>query len=391
MTNISVQNGRKKLEERIERAIQESGVKLPEGPHENYIQGWWFEDEKIREANKKGNLLTLDLDIGNYCDLACSFCFSNTQSPDHDSYVTKTTERIKNIIDEAVELGLKTIKIVGAGEPFLFKNLINIIEYAQEKGVQSVVFTGGHVIGDDNYARKVYGHEGITSGADLARRLKDAGASVIVKYLTFDDKLHTRMVNPKREGYDYTRMRDKGLMNLITAGLNAEEESRLGVDCLMMRENYKEAVELFSFFIKYNIFGVFNTSMDCGNTQMDLKNPSVLSKDEALGVATALYKYCIEHDIPFDKRISPYFCSRVCSQLNHGMFVGDNGEVKACPGGPKIGTYQKGNLREIWENNPVRVKYNCVVGHECISRCGKTYHADFEQKVKKQLECGSSE
>ena len=376
---------REKLEKEIRETIQKSKVRFPEEPYENYIQGWWFDDEEIIQANKEGRLLTLDMDIGKYCDLACNFCFANTRSPDHNSYVKRTTEKVKNIIDEGIKLGLKTIKIVGAGEPFLFKNLLNIIEYAQKKGVQSVVFTGGHVIGDDNYAKKIYGPEGVSCGKDLAKRLADAKASVIVKYLTLDDKLHKEMVNPKRKGYDYTGMRDKGLMNLIDAGLNCEKESRLGVDCLMMRENYKEAVELFTLFNKYNIFGVFNTSMDCGNTSMELNNQSVLTKDEALEVAADLYQYCLDKDIPFDKRISPYFCSRVCSQLNHGMFIGDNGDVKACPGGPTIGIYQKMNLKDIWNDNPFKVKYKGVVGHECISRCGKTHHADFEKRVKEQL------
>ena len=67
------------------------------------------------------------------------------------------------------------------------------------------------------------------------------------------------------------------------------------------------------------------------------------------------------------------------------MFSGDNGDVKAGPGGPIIGIYQKMNLKDIWNDNPFKVKYKGVAGHECISRCGKTDHADFEKRVKEQL------
>jgi hypothetical protein len=180
-------------------------------------------------------------------------------------------------------------------------------------------------------------------------------------------------------------MRDEGLLNLIKAGLNRTIPTRLGVDCLLLETNYKEAVSLFKFFNRYNIFCVFNTSMECGKTESKLKNPEVLSKDEALATAIKLYRYCQKNNIPFDKRISPYFLSPVCSQLNHGLFIGDNDEVRACPGGPKIATCKKGELQKIWESNKFRTKYCGEIGHECISRVGLTYHKDFEKMVRDKL------
>lgn len=365
------------LKENIERLIDFKT--LPKGPYENKLKGWWFSDKEIGEANKKEIMLTLDLDIGKACDLNCRFCFANTRSKNSKNYTTKTVKRIKQVLKESSELGCKSIKIVGAGEPLIFPGLIRILEYCKKLKIIPIIFTGGHILGDDARAEKIFGQDGIKSGFDLARKLNDLNCSIIVKFMTFDPMLQNKLVGAK---FDYAKVRDKGLLNLIKLRFNGYKPSRLGVDCLLLKSTYREAVDLFSFFNKYNIFCVLNTSLDCGKTEFKLANPEVIDKKEALEIAIKLYNYCIKNKIPFDNRISPYFCSPVCSQLNHGMFIGDDNEVKACPGGPAIAKYSKGKLKEIWKNDIFRKEYKGIIGHECISRVGRTYYKDFERRVK---------
>jgi len=264
----------------------------------------------------------------------------------------------------------------------IFPGLIEILKHCKRLKIIPIIFTGGHILGDDVTARNVYKKEGVRSALDLAKKLKDLNCCFIIKFMTFKPKLQNKLVGVK---FDYVKQRDKGLLNLIALGLNACKPTRLGVDCLLLKSNYKEAVDLFAFFNKYNIFCVLNTSMDCGKTEFKLANPEVVDKDTALKITLKLYKYCIQNKIPFDKRISPYFCSPVCSQLNHGLFIGDDNTVKACPGGPIIAVYSKGKLREIWKNNPFRKEYKGVIGHHCISRVGRTYHEDFEERVRRKL------
>jgi uncharacterized Fe-S cluster-containing radical SAM superfamily protein len=370
------------LQNKIKQTLKENNISLPKSPYENKLFGWWFEDEEIKDANKKGKMLTLDLDIGKFCDLKCSFCFANTHSSDDESYVEKTTQRIKHLLTEASELGCKSVKIVGSGEPLLFSGLLEILQHCKTLKITPIIFTGGHILGDDIRAKNIFGKYNINSSFDLVKKMKDLNCSFIVKFMTFKPKLQNKLVGVN---WNYIEMRDRGLLNLVKAGFNSTKPTRLGVDCLLLKDNYKEAVDLFSFFNQFNIFCVLNTSLDCGKTEFKLANPEMLSKDESLNTCIKLYKYCLKKRIPFDKRISPYFCSPVCSQLNHGLFVGDNCNIKACPGGPTIGKYEKGKLKEIWENNPFRIKYQNRIGHECISRVGKTYHEDFEKRVRTAL------
>ena len=45
----------------------------------NGIQGWQFSKEKLEQANKNGQLLTMDLDFpGNRCKLNCVYCFAKS-------------------------------------------------------------------------------------------------------------------------------------------------------------------------------------------------------------------------------------------------------------------------------------------------------------------------
>ena len=374
-------NYQSKLLQSINKISDEVGFDLTP-PYENKIKGWWFNDSEIAKANEAGKMLTLDLDVGRTCDLNCSFCFADTHSQDSQNYIEENTKRVKNILTEAHKLGIKSVKIMGAGEPLLFKGLLDVLQHCQELEITPIVFTGGHPLGDDQRAVETFQEYGIKSAYDLTQKLKKLNCSIIVKFIGFNPELQNKLVGVE---FDYVKLRDQGLLNLIKTGFNATTPTRLGVDCLLLRSTHQEIVELFSFFNKLNIFCLLNTPLDCGKTELKLANPEMINKDQALQVTIDLYQYCQKNNIPFDKRISPYLCSPVCSQLNHGLFIGDNNNVKPCPGGPIIGEYSPGKLDQIWENNPFRKKYKGIIGHECISRAGKTYHENFEKLVKNSL------
>ena len=52
----------------------------------------------------------------------------------------------KSLLDKLVSGGIKGLIFTGGGEPFLFKGLENLIAYATEKNVDSVVYTNGNAI-----------------------------------------------------------------------------------------------------------------------------------------------------------------------------------------------------------------------------------------------------
>lgn len=84
------------------------------------------------------NPLAIAIDPSNLCNFHCEFC------PTGDKLLTKLRpngimplELFKKIIDDVSDMGvkLKALKLWKDGEPFVNKDIIKFIEYAQKKGV----------------------------------------------------------------------------------------------------------------------------------------------------------------------------------------------------------------------------------------------------------------
>ena len=50
----------------------------------------------------------------------------------------------KNLMDKVIDSGVKGIIFTGGGEPFLFKDLENLMSYAVKKGADTVLYTNGN-------------------------------------------------------------------------------------------------------------------------------------------------------------------------------------------------------------------------------------------------------
>lgn len=85
------------------------------------------------------------------CNLQCSHCWiSAGEEPSPDSELS--TEEVRDIIDQAIPLGLRAIKITG-GEPFMRDDIVDILEYAASKGLRSRVETNGTLLEDETIER----------------------------------------------------------------------------------------------------------------------------------------------------------------------------------------------------------------------------------------------
>ncbi|MEQ8689867.1 MAG: radical SAM protein [Pseudomonadales bacterium] len=95
---------------------QENWLYTPGGEPRGYI-----ETDQLRE---------LWFHTGTACNLACPFCLEGSK-PGDDRLQLMTLADVKPFIDEAVELGVKSVSFTG-GEPFVARDMHNILAYAAQ-------------------------------------------------------------------------------------------------------------------------------------------------------------------------------------------------------------------------------------------------------------------
>ena len=94
------------------------------------------------------SLNTMYFYLTSYCNLNCIHCWLSPAYINKDKAPTEAPfETLKDIIDQALPLGLRSIKVTG-GEPFLSKNIFKLISYAAKKKLGVIIETNGTLIND---------------------------------------------------------------------------------------------------------------------------------------------------------------------------------------------------------------------------------------------------
>jgi len=93
-----------------------------------------LETDDLKE--KKISPLCLDIETAAICDLACPFCFREfTATPDK----IIDEDVCFNLIDQAAEMNIPSIKFNWRGEPLLHPKLPDFIQYAKSKGILETI------------------------------------------------------------------------------------------------------------------------------------------------------------------------------------------------------------------------------------------------------------
>lgn len=95
------------------------------------LKGLDFTDKEITEANRRNRLLRVTIETSMACNLKCRYCSNKAGKPLPNEL---SLEEIKNDIDQALELGARSVVFIGGGEPLLYKHIFELIEYADRRG-----------------------------------------------------------------------------------------------------------------------------------------------------------------------------------------------------------------------------------------------------------------
>lgn len=144
----------------------------------NYRENWHNQPQSCFEKKVYGNELKLrnikplciDLELASVCDLACPHCFRQTIATP-DKIMKK--ELALNLIDQATNLNIPSMKFNWRGEPLLNPNIYEIIDYAKSKGVLETIINTNATKLDEKNSQKI-----INSGLDLMIYSFDGGTKI---------------------------------------------------------------------------------------------------------------------------------------------------------------------------------------------------------------------
>ncbi len=312
--------------------------------HGFVMKGWDFSTAEVAEAITRHRMLNPAMELGtNICPWNCDFCF--TENPGNLDGRKKrlayelSIDRRLELIDEAAQLGARSINFVGAGEPTIDPDFWKIVERISECGMTPIIYTEASL--------KLRSFE-------FAQRLFGAGATVVLKVnsLTNADYQDSvlRGIRAKHgiPRFSYTQQRQIALEVLIDVGFNKATPTRLAFDTIICRENLGEIETIHRFARERNIFVLFVNYLPSGRTSKG--HTGAITWQEQHDVFRQLARideneYGIKHSTHF-----PYAGGVPCTIRGLGLFLKIQGDVYDCPGEAiSLGNLNHNSLKELWE------------------------------------------
>ncbi|MFA5047624.1 MAG: radical SAM protein [Patescibacteria group bacterium] len=356
--------------------------------YSNNLNGWSFTKKEL--ADNFGKLLVLDIDFGNFCTLNCPHCFRKNNQVDFGTNRLMDYDGILNVVKEGKKLGLKSVKFLGAGEPFQDKRFLEFLRELKKLDITPLIFTKGHVIGDDQEVKKWYSHYGISTGTELVAELKKVNASIMLGFNSFDDVVQEKMVG---EIKGYVLKRNRALELLVQAGFNKKDPTSLCLAALpITHANYDEMFEIYKWARVRNISIIVSPTMISGRCSKELAwNKITPSADKLIDLYVRIYKFNLDKGIQTMKQIeeegiSPYAGILPCNQVACGMYITLTGKVLRCPGDDTtlFGDIWSDSLANIWhksENFGRAGTFNCG----CPPKAGKSIPYNLYTEVMLRL------
>jgi MoaA/NifB/PqqE/SkfB family radical SAM enzyme len=333
----------------------------------NTVQYWgFFRREELEAA--PADLLMLDIDFGRVCSLACPSCFRRANRVDEFGERDLSCAELLAVIDEARAIGVREVKVCGAGEPLETPNLLPFAEELTARGVGLAVFTKGHVFGDDDRVGRLYGRYGVQDGQELSQRFFDLKVSFLVSFQSPDSDVQEELVGGMA---GYSRKRDRGLERLAGVGFNKYSPTRLAI-CAnpILRCNYQYLYEIYVYARERNILPV-NAALMVSGKQINAHflSHNDISPTEKIELYRRIYEYNLGQGLDTVDQLAADGISCMpgihpCNQIAAGLYLTANGTVVRCPGdsGAPLGNVRRESIRDIWLRHrewPFKGRFNC--------------------------------
>lgn len=287
---------------------------------------------------------------------------------------------IKKILGDSIKLGIKSVVLIGGGEPLLYPRILDLISYIHSKEIVPVVFTNGSLLGDEKLARKVFN----LSCDSLTNFLFKNNVSIILKADTFNNPAYDKIVGRKNSG----KIFKKSLDNILAAYQKNHSRPcrhlRAGLATVLMRNNKNEIDSIWKYARNNNLFPHFEPVGYEGRAKKIFNNIGLVKRE-----VIAIYKRLSEIDkheynILWDYNIA--LPAYNCQQLRYSVYINSDGRVQPCNGiSLNCSNIRKvcledilkhpsiAKVRDIYDNINDKCK-NCVKYRLCYGCQGRSYN-----------------
>lgn len=282
---------------------------------------------KSKEPGEKGSILNASVELPSSCNLKCPYCYTYMATR---SEKEMSPAQVRSLMDQYVELGVRSIVINGRGEPFLdWKGIRPMLEYILSLKVRPVVFTNNMFI-----------------TPDIAKWLRENKVSVIGKLNSFKPAIQDLMVGVKGA---HKRMY-AGLTRLLDAGL--QDENLLAVQSVISKPNLSEIPELWAWMRSNGIIPFVETFSYIGSAEGNLKRLAVTNREVKRTLETLLQ--IDETQFGYTWIPAPPYAASNCNRCYYTIHVTFEGEVRPCPLLPlKIGNAKESALTDILSKSEI--------------------------------------
>jgi MoaA/NifB/PqqE/SkfB family radical SAM enzyme len=298
-----------------------------------------FSERQISAAIDNNRLLSLSLKLPVGCNLRCRYCYSQ-KSGGALGY-----GRLVRIMTQAAEMGLRSLSIVGEGEPFMYrdirtgKDIYALIRDANSLGLNVVVFTNNTLI-DERAAEALYGLD----------------VTIVCKLNSLNPRIQDALAGVKGASGKILQ----GLRCLEQAGFT-KEPSRLSIHTVICRHNYAELPAMWREFRRRNIIPYFQVLVPPHNQNEKYFNTLKVSSEKLRDLFRRLRSIDEKFGFTWDPDHTYPIAALGCSVVKTGCCVGSDGKVQMCGYlGEKLGDARRRRLSEIMSSAKVREIRSCI-------------------------------
>lgn len=282
----------------------------------------------------------ISLEILQKCLNNCLYCSSNSC---HNSKTILRLDTIKRIVDDVVFLGAKRLCLSG-GEPFLHPNIVEVIEYAAQKGLIVDVYSSG-IVGERNLEKSI--------SKEMLGKCKQSGLNRIM--------FNVQAADP--EVYD-TIMNTKGKYDLLIQSIINAEECQIDTEIhfVPMKQNYNQVTNVVKLADKLNVCCVSFLRLVPHGRAKDNKDKIMLSDDELRNIQKELY--CIKEagkKVRIGLPLSHTDVETKCHAVREKLYIKFDGSVYGCEAFKYIKFFTEDMKEVIPDNvlhNRIREIYN---------------------------------